>query len=173
MNIYIYGNKELPIVQLSYDLIQQDKNLFIVNKLEEADLAIAPLLTEIIPVDKINAPKYGTLIFHPSLLPVHRGRDAIKWAFHFKEHYTGVTWFWADSGIDTGPICENEVLIILEGESPKEFYFRAVIPAAIRLLQFIINDIKNGVIRKRPQVEENATYEKPYKGKILATPLRQ
>lgn len=167
MNIFVYGSQDVPIIKECAELIKKTEGFDICNVLEEADIAIAPLLQKIIREHEINTPKFGTLIFHPSLLPRHRGSDAIKWTYRMGEKYTGVTWFWADEGIDTGPICEMEVLSIKEGEKPGEFYFRAVIPAAVRLLQFILSDLKAGIIRKRPQIEENATYEKPIKKAVL------
>lgn len=162
MKIYIYGDSTVPIINKCYMLIYNNNDLEIVQNLEMSDVAIAPLLNEYIPKKDIHIPRYGTLIFHPSLLPRHRGKDAIKWAFKMEESYTGATWFWADEGLDTGPICEMEVLAIKNGERPRDFYKRSVIPSAIRQLDFILKDLQNGVIRKRPQIEENASYEKPW-----------
>ncbi|MDR2885617.1 MAG: formyl transferase, partial [Rikenellaceae bacterium] len=71
------------------------------------DLAIAPLLTRIIPTGELDEPVHGTLVFHPSPLPYGRGASAIKWAYRRSEPVTAATWFWADNGIDTGDICEQ------------------------------------------------------------------
>ncbi|MFJ7982213.1 formyltransferase family protein [Lysinibacillus xylanilyticus] len=161
MKIYIYGERTIPIINECYRLIYSNDNLEVVPRLDESDVAIAPLLNEYIPEDRIYIPRHGTLIFHPSLLPRHRGSDSIKWAFKLGESYTGATWFWANKGLDTGPICEMEVLAIKDGERPRDFYERAVIPSAIRQLEYILKDLQNGVIRKRPQIEENASYEMP------------
>lgn len=128
----------------------------------EADVAMAPLLRRKISNKEINAPRLGTLIFHPSLLPVHRGRDAIRWAFFEKEKYSGATWFWADEGYDTGDICEQEVLRIKRDETPRQFYERAVIPSALRMLRFIHADLESGIVRRRQQIEEHATYDPPF-----------
>ena len=35
--------------------------------------------------------KYGGIGFHPSLLPRHRGQDAVRWAVHMKDAVTGAT----------------------------------------------------------------------------------
>ena len=48
----------------------------------------------------------GTLIFHPSPLPYGRGASSLKWAYRRGEPITAATWLWADSGYDTGDICE-------------------------------------------------------------------
>lgn len=151
---------QTPIIQASLDVLREhDADL--AGDDQEADLAIAPLLTKKLPPERLFAPALGTLIFHPSLLPRHRGRDAIRWAFRLKESYTGATWFWADEELDAGDICESEVLAILDGERPRGFYERAVIPSAVRMLGYIIDDISRGVVRRRPQNDESATHEPP------------
>jgi len=158
--VYIYGDSGIPVVDLCTQCVHRH-GMMIVPTAGECDVALAPLLTIKLELAELRAPRLGTLIFHPSLLPRHRGRDAIKWAFRCKETYSGATWFWADNGFDTGAICEQEILSIDQGESPRDFYSRAVIPSAVRLLGYILEDLKNGVVRKRPQMHEYATYEPP------------
>jgi len=123
------------------------------------DLAIAPLLTRIIPAGELNKPIHGTLIFHPSPLPYGRGASAIKWAYRRGEPVTAATWFWADAGIDTGDICEQEIVRIDHTLRPREFYERDVIPAMTRTLTRALNDIARGRIRRVPQLERHATYD--------------
>lgn len=163
MKIYVYGSKMVPVIRECSELIKEMDGVEETPYLEGSDLAVAPLLQQFLTKEEIETPRLGTLIFHPSLLPRHRGRDAIKWAFKLGEVYTGATWFWADDGLDTGNICETEVLNIKFHETPREFYERAVVPSAVRLLQYALNDLRAGIKRERPQVEENATYERPIK----------
>lgn len=149
---------ETPIIKATTDVLDAH-GATVVDDEASADVALAPLLTRKLAADRLYAPALGTLIFHPSLLPRHRGPDAIRWAFKLGEAYTGATWFWADEKFDAGDICEMEVLDIREGERPREFYERAVIPAAVRMLGWILTDLANGVVRRRPQNEDAATYE--------------
>lgn len=160
---YPFTGRALPTIILDIICGIIEKGFDIVADLKAADVALAPLLKKKISEAQIEVPRYGTLVFHPSLLPRHRGRDAIKWAFDAGESYTGATWFWADNGYDTGDICEQEVLEISRAESPREFYNRAVIPSAIGLLEYALQDLAGGHVRRRPQREEAATYEKPFK----------
>lgn len=151
---------QTPIIQASLDVLREH-GAHIAEDEREADLAIAPLLTKKLPPERMSAPALGTLIFHPSLLPRHRGRDAIRWAFRLKETYTGATWFWAAEELDAGDICESEVLAIRDGERPRDFYARAVIPSAVRMLGYIVDDMSRGIVRRRPQDHDSATYEPP------------
>lgn len=45
-----------------------------------AELNVLPFCSQFIPMDIINSPRYGSIIYHPSLLPRHRGASAINWS---------------------------------------------------------------------------------------------
>lgn len=123
------------------------------------DIAIAPLLTRILKAGELDEPRLGTLVFHPSLLPYRRGASAIKHTYAAKEPISGVTWFWADSGTDTGDICEQEVIKIDYGLTPRDYYAAHVIPALKRTLKRALNTISSGHIRRVSQIESYATYD--------------
>lgn len=44
-----------------------------------AELNVLPFCSQFIPMEIINAPRHGSIIYHPSLLPRHRGASAINW----------------------------------------------------------------------------------------------
>ncbi len=44
-----------------------------------AELNILPFCTQFIPMEVIEYPVHKTIIYHPSLLPLHRGASAINW----------------------------------------------------------------------------------------------
>jgi methionyl-tRNA formyltransferase len=162
LKVYVYGSEEDPLVGESIALLQE-KGVTRVDTPEEADVAIAPMLQKFLTKEQLDTPKYGTLIFHPSLLPRHRGRDAIRWASKNGEPYTWAAWFWADEGVDTGDICEMEALAIKPGASHVSFYMRKVMPSALKMLGWILEDLANGYVHRRPQDEKNATHEAPIK----------
>lgn len=131
----------------------------IVDEINESDIAIAPLLNKKLTKQQYEAPTIGTLIFHPSLLPRHRGPDAIKWAYRMNESYTGVTWFWCSEGYDEGDICDQEIVELNKEVKPGAFYSAEILPAMQRTLGRIIRDLKVGIIRRVPQNHTAATYE--------------
>lgn len=135
-----------------------------VTDINDADLSIAPLLTDMLSPGQIYAPKYGTLIFHPSPLPYGRGASAIKWAYKRNEPITAATWFWANLyKVDSGDICEQEVIKIDYSLTPREFYDTHVIPALLRTLERALTDIAVGHIRRVPQVPAYSTFDFLYK----------
>jgi methionyl-tRNA formyltransferase len=124
-----------------------------------SDIAIAPLLTQILKPDEIKAPRLGTLIFHPSPLPYGRGKASIKFAYNRQEPITAATWFWANEKIDGGDICEQEIVKIDHTIRPRLFYENEIIPAMIRTLSRALLSISVGLIRKVPQIECYSTYD--------------
>ena len=44
-----------------------------------AELNVMPFCSQFIPPDVIDHPKQGSIIYHPSILPRHRGASAINW----------------------------------------------------------------------------------------------
>jgi len=70
----------------------------------QPDLVILAFVTDIIPEKLLTVPSLGTICYHPSILPRHRGGSAINWAIIQGETLTGLTILWSDKGIDTGPI---------------------------------------------------------------------
>jgi len=67
--------------------------------------------------------------------------------------------FWADNGIDTGDICEQEIIKIDYSLRPREFYERHILPSMTRTLERALINISSGVVRRVSQVQEYATYD--------------
>lgn len=66
------------------------------------DLGVMAYVTLFVPSTILNIPKLGTIQYHPSLLPRHRGPSSINWPIIMGETKTGLTIFWPDDGLDTG-----------------------------------------------------------------------
>ena len=70
----------------------------------EPDLCVMAYVTLLVPQQVLDAPKLGTIQYHPSLLPRHRGPSSINWPIIQGETETGITIFWPDEALDEGPI---------------------------------------------------------------------
>jgi len=151
---FLYGDRDQRIVSASGDLAVR-AGFVEVPESRGASFALAPLLQRKISTEELATP---TLVFHPSLLPRHRGRDAIRWSMATGARYSGVTWFWADEQYDAGDVCEQGVVEIIAGERPRQFYERAI-DEGLRLLGFALADLGRGIQRRRPQRHEAATFE--------------
>jgi len=123
------------------------------------DLNVMAFVTSILPEYILNYPRMGTIQYHPSLLPKHRGGSAINWAIINGETKTGITIFWPDRGIDTGPILLQKGAEISPDDTVGSLYFEKLFPLGIEALVEAIELIKKGIAPRIPQDESQSTYE--------------
>jgi methionyl-tRNA formyltransferase len=125
----------------------------------DADLAVMAFVTIIVPERILYAPRHRSICFHPSLLPRHRGASAIAWTLIHGDSETGVTWFWPDKGIDTGPILVQRRAPIGPNETTGSLYFNTLFPMGIETLRESLDLIAAGNPPRVAQDEALATYE--------------
>jgi methionyl-tRNA formyltransferase len=77
-----------------------------VSKIKEfqPDLLLSVLGNQIFKDPIINLAPKGCLNLHTALLPIYRGLMPTFWVLKNNEKYTGVSVFYVDKGIDSGPI---------------------------------------------------------------------
>ncbi len=125
------------------------------------DLAILAFVTDIIPEKILSLPSLGTICYHPSLLPKHRGASAINWAIIQGDTRTGLTIFWTDKGIDTGPILLQKEVEIGPDETTGALYFNTLFPMGVEAIVEAVDLIKKEKAPRIPQDDSKATYEPP------------
>jgi methionyl-tRNA formyltransferase len=126
-----------------------------------ADLAILAFVTQIVPPQLFTVPRLGSICFHPSLLPKYRGASAINWALIKGEAVTGLTLFWVDKGIDTGPILLQKEVTVDPDDTTGSLYFNKIFPLGIEAIGEAIDLIKTGNPPRIVQDESKATYDPP------------
>ena len=125
----------------------------------DADLAVMAFVTLIVPERILYAPRNKSICFHPSLLPRHRGASAIAWTLIEGDPETGVTWFWPDKGIDTGPILIQRRAPVAPNDTTGSLYFNTLFPLGIETLPDAIALVEGGNPPRIAQDESRATYE--------------
>jgi len=120
---------------------------------------VMAFVTDIVPESILSHPRLGTIQYHPSLLPRHRGGSAINWAVINGETRTGLTIFWPDKGIDTGPILLQKEIDIAPDDTVGSLYFNKLFPLGIEAVKESIELIRQGKAPRIPQDESQATYE--------------
>jgi len=125
----------------------------------KSELNVMAFVTDIVPESILNYPRFGTIQYHPSLLPKHRGGSAINWAAIKGETRTGLTIFWPDKGIDTGPILLQKEVEIAPDDTVGSLYFNQLFPLGIEAIVESIELIKQGTTPRVPQDESQASYE--------------
>jgi len=127
----------------------------------QADLAILAFVTQIVPPAVFNVPRLGSICFHPSLLPKYRGRSAINWALIKGESKTGVSLFWVDEGIDTGPILLQKEVPVDPDDTTGTLYFNKLFPVGVEAISESVDLIKAGNPPRIVQDEAKANYDPP------------
>jgi len=126
-----------------------------------ADLAVLAFVTQIVPPQVFSVPKLGSICFHPSLLPKYRGASALNWAIIRGETITGLSIFWVDKGIDTGPILLQKQVAIDPDDTAGSLYFNKIFPLGIDALSEAIELIKSGNPPRLVQDEAQSSYDPP------------
>lgn len=130
-------------------------NLEKIQKLNP-DLIISILGNQIFKKTLLNIPKYGCINLHTALLPKYRGLMPTFWVLKNNEPYTGVSIFFMDEGIDSGPILLQEV--VETGNKTQQQLIKETKLIGIKLILDSITMIQDGAY----QLISNPDKEKSY-----------
>jgi len=123
------------------------------------DLCVMAYVTLFVPEEVLNIPTHGTIQYHPSLLPLHRGPSSINWPIIWGETKTGLTIFWPDNGLDTGPVLLQKEVEIKPDDTLGSLYFDHLFPMGVEAMLEAVDLVKAGNAPKVVQDESKATYE--------------
>ncbi|MEK7233238.1 MAG: methionyl-tRNA formyltransferase [Elusimicrobiota bacterium] len=115
-----------------------------------ADFGVVVAYGRILKTDVLSSTKRGLLNAHFSLLPKCRGAAPVQWSLVRGENRTGVTLFWLDEGMDTGPVqavCETDILA--DEDAPA--LLSRLSGLGVELLAATLSDLAAGKIVRRPQ----------------------
>ena len=117
------------------------------------DLGVVVAYGRLIPESTLALAKHGFLNVHFSLLPKYRGDAPVQWALINGEKVTGVTLFWLDKGMDTGPVFLRREVPVLDGDDAASLFARLT-AAGEELLEEGIAKVAVGAISSEPQAGE-------------------
>ena len=110
----------------------------------------------ILPRSVLEAPKYGCINLHVSLLPKYRGSAPVQWAVLNGDAETGVSIMQMDEGLDTGDVLACEKIAIDPEETSGQLFDRVTAVGA-RVLCETLPAIEAGTLKAEPQAHENAS----------------
>jgi methionyl-tRNA formyltransferase len=125
------------------------------------DLQVMAFVTLVVPRAFLDVPTHGTIQYHPSLLPRHRGRSSINWPIIGGETETGLSIFWPDDGLDTGDVLLQKTTSIAADDTLGTVYFDRLFPMGVASLLEAVDLVKAGTAPRVPQDASQATYEGP------------
>jgi len=150
--------KQIPVIETPS--LRQDEPFKQYLELKP-DLLVFAFVTDIVRKRVLDAATHGAIQYHPSLLPAHRGRTAMNWAIMSGATTTGITIFWVDEGIDTGPIILTREVEIGPDDSVGSIYFDRLYPMGVEALVEAVRLVREGTAPREEQDESIATYEPP------------
>jgi len=123
----------------------------------QSDVMVVVAYGQILPTEVLEAPKYGCLNIHASLLPRWRGAAPIQRAIISGDAQTGIGIMQMNKGLDTGDILLQKTCDILKTDTAQSLHDKLALLGASSITQ-ALNDIEN--LTATIQVEAGITYAK-------------
>ena len=112
---------------------------------------------QIIPKAVLDAPKYGCVNIHGSLLPKYRGASPIQQSVLNGDKVTGITTMLMDVGLDTGDILLTSETEIGENETSGELFDRLALLGGDLIID-TLTALENGTVIPKKQDESLASH---------------
>lgn len=125
-----------------------------------ADLMIMAFVNVFVPEAARDTPIHGSICFHPSLLPLHRGPSAVNWPIIMGATKSGYSWFYPSDGLDEGDSLLQWECPIDPDDTVIQLYFNKIYPHAVDSVLTVCDLFRSG---KPPRIvpdESQATYER-------------
>ncbi|MBU6408883.1 MAG: phosphoribosylglycinamide formyltransferase [Verrucomicrobia bacterium] len=106
--------------------LDEDSERAFVHALQEAkvDLIVLAGFMRVLKGDFLRAFEGRIVNIHPSLLPSFPGLEAWKQALDHGVKVTGCTVHFVDAGVDAGPIIGQEIVPVLDDDTPERLHQR-------------------------------------------------
>lgn len=121
------------------------------------DVIVVAAYGKILPKAVLDAPKFGCVNIHGSLLPKYRGAAPIQQSVLNGDRVTGITTMLMDVGLDTGDILLTEETEIGENETSGELFDRLA-ELGGKLVLKTLSALEKGEITPKKQDESLATH---------------
>ena len=125
----------------------------------DVDLGIMAYVLQFAPQDFVTIPRLGTIQYHPSLLPLHRGPSSINWPIIRGETQTGLTIFRPTDGLDEGPVILQKEAVIGPDDTLGSVYFERLFPQGVAAMLEAADLVVAGRHKETLQDESRASYE--------------
>jgi methionyl-tRNA formyltransferase len=125
----------------------------------ESDLCVMAYVLLFVPEEALNVPQLGSIQYHPSLLPWHKGPSSINWPIIMGRKKTGLSIFWPDNGLDTGPILMQKEVEIEADDTLGSVYFNKLYPLGVEAMMESIELVRDGNAPREVQDADDGSYE--------------
>jgi len=147
-------HKGIPEIQLEGNINSQT-NLDIIRSYKP-DLLVSILGNQIFKKPLIDLAPQGCINLHTALLPKYRGLIPTFWVLKNNETHTGVSVFFVDEGIDSGPIIVQQKLEI--GNRTQAALIKHTKKIGMELIAKAIAKIQKGKFEPTPNPDSEMSY---------------
>lgn len=142
-------------LKLGLHVLQPEKPSTLVGELSALglDMAVVVAYGRILKPELLAVTKHGFMNVHFSLLPKYRGAAPVQWSLMKGEPETGVTLFWLDAGMDTGPV-QRMAATPLPVEEDAPALFPRLVALGVRELRAALVDVAAGKVIRELQKGE-------------------
>lgn len=141
-------SKNIPVFHPKNFKDQADKDIFASH---EVDVAIVAAYGLILPEAILNAPRFGCINIHGSLLPRWRGAAPIQRSIEMGDKETGICIMQMEKGLDTGAVMKQDSVEILSSttasglhDALSEMGATLIVPSVYEIIQgeavFVLQD---------------------------------
>lgn len=126
----------------------------------KADLMVMAFVNVFVPEAARDTPTYGSICFHPSLLPLHRGPSAVNWPIIMGATKSGYSWFYPSDGLDEGDSLLQWECAVGPDDTVIDLYFKKIYPSAVESVLTVCDHFRSGTPPRIVADEAQATYER-------------
>ncbi len=124
----------------------------------KADVAVVAAYGLLLPKPVLEAPRYGCLNLHASLLPRWRGASPIQRAILAGDAQTGITIMQMDEGLDTGPMIAPRSVRISEKSTAASLHDALAALGGAMIAETLRRLETDGRLESEPQDDSQTTY---------------
>ena len=150
----VFTKNKISIINITGS-INKEENLFLIKNLKP-DLIISILGNQIFKKPLIDLAPKGCINLHTSLLPKYRGLMPTFWVLKNNEKFTGVSVFFVDEGIDSGPIIIQKKIVI--GDKTQQELIKETKKIGMNLILKSIKLINNNQVKLISNPNSKKTY---------------
>lgn len=124
-----------------------------------ADVIVVTAFGQLLPNAILEAPRYGCINVHASLLPMYRGAAPIQMAVIDGQKEAGVTTMQMGTGLDTGDMLLRKAIPVERKETGGSLFDKLSVEGA-KLLIETLERAENGTLKPEKQDDSKASYAK-------------
>ena len=138
------------------------KKIYYWIKNKKPDVIFCLGWSRLIKKSLLKSSSMGIIGFHPTALPMNRGRHPIIWTLALGLKKTATTFFFMNENADGGDIISQRAINVSKNENAQSLYKKIITNASIQIKEIIEKLNKNTLVRVKQNRKEATFWRKRY-----------